>query len=162
MNKKQMMIQKMKEKEFNNKFIPDYWITINPFQVNSNDKLILKAYNDAIIKYYKKQLGKRFYEKKQIQLEQMYCLENGKLVDFGIRQPHLHILLKMNEYNNLPKLLDFLSMIFKRRFRKSSIKVEEVDKQEGITKEFYIEKESGRQFPSKLFTHFTLQQGINY
>jgi len=157
------MINKLKEKDFIDKFKPDYWITINPKFINSNDNLILNTYKNSIIKYYKNQLGNDFNKKKELQMEQEYCLEYGKLAEYGIRQPHLHILIKSNKHNDIDKFIDFLYRQFRKITKNMSIEMSKLDSlKDTVIKGNYIEKEGSRVMPSKIFTHFTLQQGINY
>lgn len=156
-------IKHINYKHFIDKFKPDYWITINPKLVNTNDNLILDTYKHAIIKYYKNQLGNDFYKKKEQQMEQQYCLEYGKLVKYGIRQPHLHILITSNKYNDIDKLIDFLYRQFRKITNELSIDMSIIPTlKDIIIKSDYTDKETDNQIPSKLFTHFTLQQGINY
>ena len=96
-------------------------------------------------------------------MEQEIALEYGKLAKYKIRQPHLHILMKSNSYNNIDKFIEFLQRQFLTITNDLSIEMAHISSlKDTVVKGGYMLKEGEEIRPSKIFTHFTLQQGINY
>lgn len=145
-------------KDIREHFIPDIWITINPKNHFAKSSDLLFKYKDTMIRYYKSVFSKRnFQNEKDKQLEQCFCLEYGSLTDIGIKQPHIHCLLKSNQYNDIEKLVNYIKTNFKKSYPDTSIDVEtKLDPVQSIVKQIYIEKETGKSVFSRFYHHFDL------
>ena len=62
--------------------IQKYFITINPRTVNYNHMKLLNDFRIALIKYYRRLLGKNFNKKKEQQYPIYIFMENGKSVSY--------------------------------------------------------------------------------
>lgn len=139
----------------NEYFIPDYFISINPHKINSNDNLLLKTYKDSVMKFYKKVLGNNFYKKTSRQYKQMFVIEFGKLQDIQ-KVPHLHILLQSKDENNV---IDFVNFVMERLKKKYNPDIDVNDYQLQAIQPKDYEVKLGymlKEEHSKLYTHLDL------
>ena len=115
--------------------IQKYFITINPRTVNYNHMKLLNDFRIALIKYYRKLLGKNFNKKKEQQYPIYIFMENGK---FKEKYNHLHIIadLPLNEKDNF---FNFINEFFMQKYKSADNQIKEIYDFTGILN--YLKKE---------------------
>src|SRR5574344_1634327 len=119
--------------------IKEKHLTINPYRIDMNEKILINDFRNILIMYYRKTFGRYFNKMKDKQYEFGLFLENGKARDIE-KHPHFHIII------NLPqeKECDFLEFVinkFRMKYPRLSYCIEDIYDRDGLIG--YLNKEQG-------------------
>ena len=135
--------------------IQKYFITINPRTVNYNHMKLLNDFRIALVKYYRKTLGKNFNKKKEQQYPLYIFMENGK---FKEKHNHLHIIadLPINEKDNF---INIISKFLLQKYKSLDTQIKEVYDFTGALD--YLKKE-GCEIIANWQLYFKKADGVMY
>ena len=118
--------------------IKQYFITMNPHHIDLNEYELKKDFKTALLKYYRRILGRHFNKRKDEQYKLYVFMEKGKS-----NQPHLHIIATIDNME-VDNFYYSISAIMKRKYKTLTSDIREIYEESNLLN--YLTKEQSLVF----------------
>lgn len=113
--------------------IKQYFITMNPHHIDLNEYELKKDFKTALLKYYRRILGRHFNKRKDEQYKLYVFMEKGKS-----NQSHLHIMATVDDME-VDNFYYSISSIMKRKYLTLTSDIREIYEESNLLS--YLTKE---------------------
>lgn len=100
--------------------IKQYFITMNPHHIDLNEYELKKDFKTALLKYYRRILGRHFNKRKDEQYKLYIFMEEGKN-----HQPHIHMIAMVDDMM-VDNFYYSISSIMKRKYKTLTSDIREI------------------------------------
>ena len=121
--------------------IKQYFITMNPHHMDLNEYELKKDFKTALLKYYRRILGRHFNKRKDEQYKLYVFMEKGKS-----NQPHLHIIATIDNME-VDNFYYSISAIMKRKYKTLTSDIREIYEESNLLN--YLTKEQSLVFSNE-------------
>jgi len=121
--------------------IKQYLITMNPHHIDLNEFELKKDFKTALLKYYRRILGRHFNKRKDEQYKLYVFMEKGKS-----NQPHLHIIATIDNME-VDNFYYSISAIMKRKYKTLTSDIREIYEESNLLN--YLTKEQSLVFSNE-------------
>ena len=121
--------------------IKQYFITMNPHHIDLNEYELKKDFKTALLKYYRRILGRHFNKRKDEQYKLYVFMEKGKS-----NQPHLHIIATIDNME-VDNFYYSISAIMKRKYKTLTSDIREIYEESNLLN--YLTKEQSLVFSNE-------------